>query len=561
MDFTLARLGTWQLDDFVGLLACLFFAGVFSAAETSLAALADARLRDIVDDAVRTRRRVRALLRLWLEKPDHVLTAIVLGKHAAHIGLAVSVFTRVDDLANNLLTKPLWATLTSAGIVAVIVVVELLARALAKQKAQATAPVVFPLVMAAYVVSWPLVLLFTRMSRVFARIAGGSVSRSGPFVTERDIMEMIALGRRSGALDKTEGRMLTSIIELDETLVRELMIPRADISSLSIAATFDEVMTEVREQGHSRLPVFDGTIDDVKGFFHTKDLLARELDARVFRLRDHLRPIEFVPELMKVGDLLRLFQRKKTHLAIVVDEFGGTAGLVALEDVLEEIVGPIHDEHDEEEASIKKLSDTRFLAEGRVALYDLGETLGITFPDGGYETLGGFLIARCGRMPRKGDRVAFHGYSFVVADADERKVRRIEIDRAASSAETSGPNTTAPTSTPPLDATPPVSDEGEAAALAARAVGGECNVLYDGEAQVHPAGLGGRRAGNRVPARRERGERVDERGERGRAWGETRDELNERRTLTLQRRVRLLRGGAAGCTSSRVGRRLRYERE
>ena len=436
-----APIDALHLNDLVVLGLFLLAAAVFSAVETSLFALVDARVHEIIDDARRTKRRLRSLLRLWLEKPDHVLTAIVLGKHIAHVGFAVSVFVDVDAFANGLLAKPLWATVTSLGIVATIVVVELFARAVAKQKAQATAPLVFPFVLGVYVTTWPLVVLVTRLSRLFSRLAGGNVTRSGPFVTERDIMEMIALGRRSGALDKVEGRMLTSIIELDETLVRELMVPRAEISSLHISASFDEVMAEVREQGHSRLPVFDGTIDDVKGFFHSKDLLAGDVDARSFRLRDHLRPVEFVPELMRVGDLLRLFQRKKTHLAIVVDEFGGTAGLVALEDVLEEIVGPIHDEHDEEDAPFKKVSDTRFVAEGRVALYDLGEALGITFPDGGYETLGGFLIARCGRMPRKGDRVSYHGHSFVVADADERKVSRIEIERAAaSSSESSGPH-------------------------------------------------------------------------------------------------------------------------
>jgi len=441
----LARLGTLRPDDLAIVMACLLVAAVFSAAETSLFALVDARVHELIDDARRTKRRLRALLQLWLDKPDHVLTAIVLGKHAAHIGFAVSVFVRVDDLAQDILHKPLWAALTSLGVVATIVVVELFARAVSKHRAEVTAPLVFPLVLVVYLLTWPLVLLFTRLSRLFTRLGGGNVSRSGPFVTERDVMEMIALGRRSGALDKTEGRMLTSIIELDETLVRELMIPRADISSLPIGATYEEVMVEVREQGHSRLPVFDGTIDDVKGFFHTKDLLAGDVGAATFRLREHLRPVEFVPELMKVAELLRLFQRKKTHLAIVV----GTAGLVALEDVLEQIVGPIHDEHDEEEAPLKKLSEIRFVAEGRIALYDLGEALGLTFPDGGYETLGGFLIARCGRMPRKGDRVGYHGYSFVVADADERKVSRIEIDKASAASESSGPNAT---SRPPDDA-------------------------------------------------------------------------------------------------------------
>ena len=141
--------------------------------------------------------------------------------------------------------------------------------------------------------------------------------------------------------------------------------------------------------------------------------------------------MEFVPELGRVRDLLRTFQRKKTHLAVVVDEFGGTAGIVALEDVLEEIVGPIQDEHDEEEASVHKIGEGLYQAEGRASLYDLGEAIGVQFPEGGYDTLGGFLIARAGRMPRVGDRLGFAGHAFTVVDADERRVSRVDIERSA----------------------------------------------------------------------------------------------------------------------------------
>jgi CBS domain containing-hemolysin-like protein len=418
-----------QLNDAFFFVACLLLAAVFTAAETALFALVDARVHDIVKDAGERRQRARSLLRLWLERPDHVLTAILLGKHTAHVVLVLSAAIAIDDAKGDPLHSLPRAMLAVAVVVAVIVTVELFARAFAKTRAAFVAPTVFPVVVAAYVVTWPLVMVFTRLSRLFSRVAGGSVTRSGPFVTEQDIVEMIALGRRSGTIDKVEGRMLASIIELGDTLVKEVMVPRADISSLATTSSWDEVMAEVKEQGHSRVPIYDGTLDDINGFLHTKDLLTGDIDPKTFRLRDHLRPVEFVPEVMRVADLLRLFQKKKTHLAVVVDDFGGTAGIVALEDVLEEIVGPIHDEHDEEDAPIKRLSDTHWSAEGRVSLYDLGEVLHLQFPDGGYETLGGFLIARCGRMPRKGDRVSYSGFTFLVTDADERKVSRIDVER------------------------------------------------------------------------------------------------------------------------------------
>jgi CBS domain containing-hemolysin-like protein len=418
-----------QVSDGVVFVVCLLVASIFSAAETALFALSDARVQEIVKSAREQKQRVRSLLRYWVDAPDHVLTAILLGKHTAHVTLVMSTCLALDDAKEDLLQNPLVALFAAFVIVNVIVAVELFARAFAKQKADSVAPLVFPVVVVAYAVFLPFRLVFTRLSHVFARLAGGSVTRSGPFVTEQDIVEMIAMGRRSGSIDKVEGRMLANIIELSDTLVKELMVARSEVSALPITSSYDEVMAEVKDKGHSRVPVYEATLDDIKGFFHTKDLLTGAIDPVTFKLREHVRSVEFVPELMRVADLLRLFQKKKTHLAVVVDEFGGTAGIAALEDVLEEIVGPIHDEHDEVDAPIRKLAETRWLAEGRVSLYELGETLHVTFPDGGYETLGGFLIARCGRMPRKGDRVSFQGYTFLVTEADERKVSTLEIEK------------------------------------------------------------------------------------------------------------------------------------
>jgi CBS domain containing-hemolysin-like protein len=442
-----------QLRDGVYVVVCLLFGAFFQAAETGLLTMAHARIQEVVKEAEGRGQRLTSLLRLWIQRPDHVLTAIVVGKHAAHMAIVLGVIVTLEN-ADQSAGLSLWLALTvGALLLAVIVAVELVARAVAKEKAPLAVSVTFPVVVMAYVGTWPVVMVLTRLSRLAARLAGGNASRSGPFVTEQDIVEMIALGRKTGAIDKVEGRMLTSIIELGDTLVREVMVPRTEISSLPVEATWLEVMAEVKEEGHSRLPVYDGTLDDIRGFFHTKDLLTGDIDPKRFRLQDHLRPVEFVPELGRVSDLLRTFQRKKTHLAVVVDEFGGTSGIVALEDVLEEIVGPIQDEHDDEEAQIKRLSDTRFTAEGRASLYDLAEVLGITFPEGGYETVGGFLIARAGRMPRVGDNVGYEGHIFVVVEADERKVSRVDIERTAplQATEASGPNEPAPGDLPADD--------------------------------------------------------------------------------------------------------------
>jgi CBS domain containing-hemolysin-like protein len=427
------RLASLHLDglDALVVVACLVAIAVFQAAETGLLHLPAARAEEIPgEESARRWPGLGRLLTLWAERPDDVLTGIVVGTHTAQLALVLGLAVIVAESAVAL--SPGVAVVLGVTALLAIVVTELVARAVAKEKAELAIALTAPIVIVSQFMAWPLVAGLTRLSRLSARVVGGTAGASAPFVTEAEIAAMIALGRRTGAIDKVEGRMLTSVMELGETLVREVMVSRTEISALPLQAGWDEVMRVVREGGHSRLPVYDGTLDDIRGFIHTRDLLAGDIDTARFSLRRHLRPVEFVPELGRVRDLLRTFQRKKTHLAVVVDEFGGTAGIVALEDVLEEIVGPIQDEHDEEEAEITRLDDGHHRALGRASLYDLGEAIGVAFPEGGYDTLGGFLIARAGRMPRIGDRLAFGGHTFTVVEADERRVSRVDIERHAS---------------------------------------------------------------------------------------------------------------------------------
>ena len=435
----------WNLEISGGevliLVVGLVLSAIFSAAETALTALTEAKARSIIDAGGRRAR----LLRLWVDKPQHMLITTLTGKKAANTAIAVLAALVADRMFSSL-----WVSVAVAVVViALLLLGELTPRAFAKAHATTIAPTLMPFILVTYVVTFPIVWLFVRFAAFLRRAAGGPTTHEGPYLTEDDIVSSIQLASREGVLDKASGRMLKSIFDLGDTLVREVMVPRTEISSLPISASLDEVLAEVLEKGHSRLPVYDDNLDEVKGFFHTKDLLNVLAEKKQFTLKDHLRPVLFVPELMRTSDLLKIFQRKKTHLAVVVDEYGGTAGIAAFEDVLEEIVGPIHDEHDEDEAPVKRLDDGRLLAEGRASLYEIGEALGVQFPtDSGYETLGGFLIARTGRMPQRGDRVAFAGHTFVVRDADEKRVAKVEIEAqrgtqppilASERRETSGP--------------------------------------------------------------------------------------------------------------------------
>ena len=403
--------------------ACLVLSAFFSASETALTALSENKARSLTESG----RWAASTLKLWLDKPQGVLTAILILSHAVNTLTAVVATVIAQRAFGNVYLTVVVVLVTFT----LLLFGEITPKTFAKLHAEKIAPLVMPVITFVYYAMLPAVLVFTSFSRGVGKLGGGNLTRTGHFVTEEDIAYMIRLGHKEGVIEQQEGRMLASIFELGDTLVKEVMVPRTEISALPLDATLDQVVLESRAEGHSRLPVYGEGLDDVRGFFHTKDLLAVLPDrAKGFHLRNHLRPVLFVPELMKVSELLKLFQKKKTHLAIVVDEYGGTSGIVALEDVLEEIVGEIQDEFDEEDAAFKKLDEQRFVADGRASLYELGEALGVAFPqDGGYETLGGFLIHMAGKMPQRADRVVFAGWAFVVKDADEKRVARIEIER------------------------------------------------------------------------------------------------------------------------------------
>ncbi len=241
--------------------------------------------------------------------------------------------------------------------------------------------------------------------------------------------------------------LLNSVLEFADRVVKEIMVPRTRMVAIDADAPPEEIVRVVTENPYSRMPVYEGTIDNVVGILMVRDIIQefRQGPVKAIPLERYLKPAFFVPEQMKISRLLKEMQKRKTHLAVVVDEFGGTSGLATLEDVIEEIVGEIQDEADVEAAPIKPLGDGLYLAEASIPLRDLEEYLNhevegiapdreheIRFPDeGDYETLGGFVTATAGRVPAVGSLVVWDGLTFTVRAGDERRVTRIEIARRA----------------------------------------------------------------------------------------------------------------------------------
>jgi putative hemolysin len=265
------------------------------------------------------------------------------------------------------------------------------------------------------VVGRPVAWLATALSPVRALLGGltaltvrliGRERPSQPELTEEELRTLVDVGASEGVVEREEREMIHKVFELEDTLVRSVMVPRTDMFCLDVETPRAEILPALRENLHSRVPVYEGSIDVIVGILYTKDLLpyvASGLPAD-FDLRTHLHPPYFVPESKRADALLQEFQAKKLHLAIVVDEYGGTAGLVALEDLLEELVGEIADEYDEPERLIQRLDESTFRVSGKLPVEDLNAATGLSISNEAYDTVGGWVLDLFGRVPRKSER-------------------------------------------------------------------------------------------------------------------------------------------------------------
>ena len=263
---------------------------------------------------------------------------------------------------------------------------------------------------------------FTRLRQRLSRRA----AMEQPEDFEREIQHIIVEGEERGLITRQEGELIESIFEFKDTLVREIMVPRLEMVGVELNTPLNQIVSLLLDSGHSRLPVFDGDIDHIKGILLAKDLLVFwQTPEETWDLTRVLRPIFFVPESKKISDLLRDLVERKTAIAIVIDEYGGTAGLITLEDILEEIVGEIYDEYDRAEPRLAPQEDGSVLVDARLDIELLLDHFDLPRPEGKFESVGGLLIHELGRVPQVNDQVRIGPLELTVVSADERRAKQV----------------------------------------------------------------------------------------------------------------------------------------
>jgi putative hemolysin len=413
--------------------------GVFVAAEIALISIRHSRVEQMVDDDVRGARRVRRLI----DDPGRFLAVVQLA--ITFIGFLASAFAAIN-LVEALATfmKDMGLAESYAVPIALVVVTvllslftivfgELVPKSLALAHTER-----FALALSAPVdllgrLLGPLVNGLAALTNWIASSLGADVSRDAQ-ITAEELKLIVERGGEQGVLEAEEEQMINAVIELGERRVHEVMVPRVSIVGIRVDASFEEAIDVVIDEGHSRIPAYEESLDEVVGILYAKDLLPYLKSDAAPRpaLRALLRPPVLVPESMTIDDLLHELQRRKVHIAIVLDEYGGTAGLVTIEDLLEEIVGEIQDEYDVEEPMVVRISEDEARIDGRADVDELREIFDIELEledEEEYDTVGGLIYHRVGGVPAPGDIVNVDGLTLTVESTDGRRVGKVLVVR------------------------------------------------------------------------------------------------------------------------------------
>ena len=408
--------------DIVVIAVALVVAAFSGASETSLTSVSKIRVRSLAEEGDRRARRV---VRLQADPRQTYLATILFLNTMALIAAGAAV---------GVLSSQEWPQIpeivaTVALALVALVFCEFAPKSLALQSSERVALDIVGVIDLLTRALGPLVLALTFVSTLLVRATTRRRTVRGPFVTEQELKMLLNVGEREGVIEEEEQEMIQGVLELTDKVAREVMVPRVDVIGIDVHATVDDVIALIMEHGHSRIPVYDGTIDNIVGVVYAKDVLRHVgTNGGATSLREIARPPYFTPELKRAGELLIEMRLKKVHMAIVVDEYGGTAGIVTIEDLLEEIVGEIRDEYDiAEPEEIQFVNECEVLLSARVSIDDAKELLHLEIPDTEADSIGGLVYERLGQIPVPGARLTIGDATLVVESIARQSIRTVRI--------------------------------------------------------------------------------------------------------------------------------------
>lgn len=410
----------------------------FAASEMAIVSIRQSKLKPLIEDGNKSAK----IVDRFIEEPSKLLATIQVGvTFAGFFASGLGAQTLAVYLADVLRRANIPIITAYANTIAFLVITliisyitlvlgELVPKRIALEWSDKIALFVAKPILFFSKIAFPIVRLLTASTNLVVKMMGGTSKSHEDEITKEEIRLMINAGEERGIIRETETEMINSIFEFDDTVVKEVMTPRTDIAAININASLDEILDVIVEEHFSRIPVYEETIDNIVGVLYIKDLFSMMKDGKELEitLKDIIRPAYFVPEYKKIDELFKEMQKSKTHIAIVIDEYGGTAGLITIEDLLEEIVGNIFDEYDDEVLDFEQIDDNTYLLNGMLSIDEVNDIMDIELPEDEmeFDTISGMILSLSGKIPEVGDEVQFEDIHFRIEEVDDKRITKIK---------------------------------------------------------------------------------------------------------------------------------------
>ncbi len=405
----------------------LITSAFFSSSETALTSLAPLKVAQIIQEDEKNAK----YFSIWMNHPNKMLNTILIGNNVANIFASVLA----GDIAMKLSGSSQLALTTAVMTIFILFFGEITPKTFAKHNAESFAKLSIRILAFFYYLFYPFTYIMNVFVKGVIKLAGGSIDAEKPLITEEELEFMINVSKDEGILEDQTKEMIHNIIDFKEITVKEIMIPRTEMVCIEINKSVADLLDLIEEHEYSRIPAYEGRLDNIVGIIYIKDLIKKlkEKDIEYISLREILREAMFVPETKNIYHLFKEFQAKRVHVAIVIDEYGGVAGLVTMEDILEEIVGEIRDEYDvKEEDDFVKIGENRYIVDAGMDLDDFCEILDIEKTEDmeEYETVAGLVYDLADSIPEEGDEFELQGkYKLKVLELNGRKIEKIEVEK------------------------------------------------------------------------------------------------------------------------------------
>ncbi len=396
---------------------------VFSSSETAFTKVSKIRVRNMVEDNVKGAKRVEKLL----EDPKKLLTTILIGNNVVNIGASALATSIALQRTSDGPLSPYIVTIVTVVLTFVILIFgEITPKNLAVQHAERVSLIVAPFLELCVLVFYPIAILLNIISNAIIKLFGVDQKYILPSITEAELKTLVSVSQEEGVLEDDEKEMIHNVFDFGDYLAEQIMTPRTDVVAIDINATYQEIIELFDKEKFSRIPVYEESLDDIIGILYIKDFIFCDRDS--FKIENFIRDVFFTYESKPIKELFQEMRLNRYNFSVVVDEYGGTQGIVTLEDLIEEIVGEILDENDEADEEISEINEKEFIVPGGTRLEDLNDSLDIEhFTSEDFDTVGGYVIGIAGKIPDVGEIIIDKPYQFEILEVEKNRVERIKV--------------------------------------------------------------------------------------------------------------------------------------